>query len=54
MVSQRLIPVKEGKGRVPAVEVMVVTSTIREYIIDPEKAPMIAQAIRNTGNDIVV
>ncbi len=46
VISQRLIPVKEGKGRVPAVEVMIVTSTIREYIIDPEKAPMIRQAIR--------
>ncbi len=46
VISQRLIPVKEGKGRVPAVEIMVVTSTIREYIIDPEKAPMISQAIR--------
>lgn len=46
VISQRLIPVKEGKGRVPAVEVMVVTSTIREYIVDPEKALMIRQAIR--------
>jgi twitching motility protein PilT len=46
VISQRLIPVKEGKGRVPAVEVMIVTSTIREYIIDPEKALMIPQAIR--------
>jgi twitching motility protein PilT len=46
VISQRLIPVKEAKGRVPAVEVMVVTSTIREYIIDPEKAPMIQQAIK--------
>ena len=35
-----------AKGRVPAVEVMIVTSTIREYIIDPEKTPLIAQAIR--------
>jgi len=31
---------------VPAVEVMIVTSTIREYIIDPEKTPLIQQAIR--------
>ncbi len=46
VVAQRLIPLKEGKGRAPAVEVMVVTSTIREYIIDPEKAPLIQQAIR--------
>ena len=46
VVAQRLIPFKEGKGRAPAVEVMVVTSTIREYIIDPEKTPLIQQAIR--------
>lgn len=46
VVAQRLVPLKEGKGRAPAVEVMVVTSAIREYIIDPEKAPLIQQAIR--------
>jgi twitching motility protein PilT len=46
VVAQRLIPIKEGKGRVPAVEVMIVTSSIREYIIDPEKTPLITQAIR--------
>jgi twitching motility protein PilT len=46
VIAQRLIPMREGKGRVPAVEVMVVTSTIREYIIDPEKQPLIQQAIR--------
>ncbi len=46
VIAQRLIPVKEGKGRVPAVEVMIVTSAIREYIIDPEKTPLIQQAIR--------
>jgi twitching motility protein PilT len=46
VISQRLIPVKEGQGRVPAVEVMIVTATIREYIIDAEKTPLIQQAIR--------
>jgi hypothetical protein len=46
VIAQRLIPLKEGKGRTPAVEVMIVTSTIREYIIDPEKTPLITQAIR--------
>ncbi len=46
VIAQRLIPFKEGKGRTPAVEVMIVTSTIREYIIDPEKTPLITQAIR--------
>jgi twitching motility protein PilT len=46
VIAQRLIPISGAKGRVPAVEVMIVTSTIREYIIDPEKTPLIAQAIR--------
>ncbi len=45
VIAQRLIPMKDG-GRVPAVEVMVVTSTIREYIIDPVKTPLIQQAIK--------
>jgi len=46
VIAQRLIPVKDGKGRVPAVEVMIVTSTIRDYIIDPEKTSLIQQAIK--------
>ena len=46
VIAQRLIPVKDGEGRVPAVEVMVVTSAIREYIIDPDKASLMQQAIR--------
>jgi twitching motility protein PilT len=46
VIAQRLIPMKEGKGRVPAVEVMVVTPTIKEYISDPEKTTLIQQAIR--------
>ena len=45
VVAQRLIPMNDG-GRAPAVEVMVVTSTIREYIIDPVKTPLIQQAIK--------
>jgi twitching motility protein PilT len=37
VVSQRLLPRKDGQGRVPAVEVMIVTSTIRDAILDAEK-----------------
>ena len=37
VVSQRLLPTKDGKGRVVAAEVMVVTGTIRDAILDPEK-----------------
>jgi twitching motility protein PilT len=37
VVSQRLLPTKDGKGRVVAAEVMVVTGTIRDAILDPER-----------------
>ncbi len=37
VVSQRLLPRADGHGRVVAAEVMLVTSTIRELILDGEK-----------------
>src|SRR5262249_28933449 len=36
VVSQRLIPRRDGGGRVPSVEVMVSTPTIREFIMSPD------------------
>ncbi len=45
IISQRLIPTKDNMGRVPAVEVMVTTSRIRECIEDKEKTKEIADAI---------
>src|SRR5262245_57798345 len=45
VVSQRLVPRKDGAGRVPAVEVMVSTPTIREYILSQEKTPLIRQVV---------
>lgn len=44
IVSLRLIPSING-GLVPAVEVMIATGTIREYITDPEKTYMIRDAM---------
>jgi twitching motility protein PilT len=41
VVSQRLIPRRDGAGRIPAVEVMVTTPTVREYILEPEKIPLL-------------
>jgi twitching motility protein PilT len=41
VVSQRLIPRRDGSGRVPAVEVMLSTPTVREYILDSDKIPML-------------
>ncbi|OGF16996.1 MAG: type IV pili twitching motility protein PilT [Candidatus Eisenbacteria bacterium RBG_16_71_46] len=49
VVSQRLVARKDGAGRVPAVEIMVSTPTIREYILDPEKSLMIRSAVAEGG-----
>lgn len=45
IVSLRLVPKADQKGRVPAAEVMVATQTIREAIIDPEKTRHIRDII---------
>jgi twitching motility protein PilT len=37
IICQRLLPRCDGPGRVPAVEVLVSTGSIKEAIIDPEK-----------------
>jgi twitching motility protein PilT len=37
VVSQRLLPRKDGTGRIVAAEVMIVTSTIRDAILDRDK-----------------
>ena len=45
IVSLRLIPRADGRGRVPAAEVLVVTNTIRECIIDSDKTRKIPDFI---------
>jgi twitching motility protein PilT len=40
-ITQRLIPRADGRGRVPAVEVLVATPTLQEYMLDPDKIPLI-------------
>lgn len=45
VISQRLIPKKDGKGMVPAVEVMLATELVREAILDPEKSVNIKRSI---------
>ncbi len=44
-ISQRLMPRADGRGRVPAVEVMVSTAFIRDCIVDKEKTHLIPGAI---------
>ena len=45
VVSQRLVPRADGKGRVPAVEIMLGTARIRDCIDDKEKTKQIPEAI---------
>jgi twitching motility protein PilT len=45
VVSQRLLPRKDGKGRVLAAEVMVVSGTIRDCIADEARASEIPEHI---------
>jgi twitching motility protein PilT len=45
IISMRLVPRADGKGRVPAVEILIATSTIRDCILDPDKTKLIHDAI---------
>jgi twitching motility protein PilT len=45
VISQRLVPRADGKGRVPAVEVMLASARVRECIDDKDKTKQINDAI---------
>jgi len=45
VVSQRLLPRADGKGRVVAAEIMICTSTIRDLILDPGRVAEIPEYI---------
>jgi twitching motility protein PilT len=45
VICQRLIPRADGAGRAPAVEIMVNTPTIREYILNPDKTALIGGVV---------
>jgi twitching motility protein PilT len=45
IISMRLVPKSDGKGRVPAVEVLIATETIKDCILDPDKTKLIADVI---------
>jgi twitching motility protein PilT len=45
IISMRLMPRADGKGRVPAVEVLVATAMIKDCILDPDKTKLIADTI---------
>ncbi len=45
VISMRLVRAKEGAGRVPAIEVLVSTGLIRDYIVNEDKTYLIREAI---------
>jgi len=45
VISQRLVPRADGKGRVPALEVMVTTARVRELIADKDRTKELHDAI---------
>ncbi|HLL70602.1 MAG TPA: type IV pilus twitching motility protein PilT [Pyrinomonadaceae bacterium] len=45
VISMRLVRAANGVGRVPAAEIMISTGTIRDYIANEEKTPLIRDAI---------
>jgi twitching motility protein PilT len=45
VISMRLVRAAKGRGRVPAIEVMISTGLIRDYIINEEKTYLIREAI---------
>jgi twitching motility protein PilT len=46
IISQRLLPRSDGKGRVPALELMVMTKRIRDMLLDPNLTFKISEAIK--------
>ncbi len=45
IISMRLLPRTDGKGRVPAVEVLIATATVKDCILDPDKTKTINDVI---------
>jgi twitching motility protein PilT len=45
IISMRLMPKADGKGRVPAVEVLVATAMIKDCILDADKTKLIPDVV---------
>jgi twitching motility protein PilT len=49
IISMRLMPKADGRGRVPAVEVLIATATIKDCVVDPDKTKMIQDMIEQSA-----
>lgn len=52
-IAQKLIPKQDGKGRIPACEVLVVTSTVKDFIIKDELEQIYALVKKGSFNDMI-
>jgi twitching motility protein PilT len=49
IMSQRLLPRKDGRGRIPAVEVLVMNGRIHDLILDPQRTHEIHDIVAESG-----
>ncbi|MFN2389136.1 MAG: type IV pilus twitching motility protein PilT [Actinomycetota bacterium] len=49
IVSQRLLPRKDGRGRIPAIEVLVMNGRIRDLILNGDQTHMIQDIVAESG-----
>ena len=52
-VAQKLIPMKNGHGRLPACEIMVVTPTIKDFIVKDELEQIYDLVKKGSYNDMI-
>ena len=48
VVSQRLLPRADGKGRAAAIEILLATATVRDMIRDPSRTPELNEYMRES------
>lgn len=51
IISQRLVPRADRKGRVPAIEVMIATGTVKEFLADPARSQLIKNVIEESTTE---
>jgi twitching motility protein PilT len=51
IISLRLVPKSQKKGRVPAVEVMIATGTVKEYLADAGRTHLIKNVIEESSSE---
>ncbi len=49
VVSQRLLPRKDGKGRIPAVEILVMNGRVRDLVLNEEQTHMIHDIVAESS-----